>query len=45
MRCGVAFGCQVVEAVPAEPHDVRMGALAVAGEWVEVLGGWDSGTL
>jgi len=39
MRVGVAFGCQVVEAVPVEPHDVRMGALAVAGGWVELQGG------
>lgn len=39
MRVGVAFGCQVVEAVPVEPHDVRMGALVAAGGWVEVSGG------
>ena len=38
-RVGVAFGCQVTEAVSVEAHDVRMGALVVAGEWVEVLGG------
>jgi 5-formyltetrahydrofolate cyclo-ligase len=41
MRCGVAFGCQVVEAVPVERHDERMGALAVAGGWEGRSGGLD----
>ncbi len=43
MRCGVAFGCQVVEALPMERHDERMGALAGAGGWVELRAGVDSG--
>ncbi len=45
MRVGVAFGCQVVEALPVEPHDVRMGALAVAGGWEGRSGGLDSGSV
>lgn len=45
MRCGVAFGSQVVEAVPMEAHDVRMGALVVAGGWVGLPVGLDSGSV
>lgn len=32
IRCGVLFDCQLVDAVPAEPHDVRVGWLATPGE-------------
>lgn len=31
-RCGVLFDCQLVESVPAEPHDILVGWLATPGE-------------
>ncbi len=31
-RCGVLFDCQLVESVPAEPHDIHVGWLATPGE-------------
>lgn len=31
-RCGVLFDCQLVDAVPAEPHDIRVGWLSTPEE-------------
>ncbi len=33
-RCGVAFTCQIVEAVPVEDHDAQMDAVVTATEWI-----------
>lgn len=34
--CGVAFDQQMVEAVPVEPHDVRLNCILTPSRWVEV---------
>jgi 5-formyltetrahydrofolate cyclo-ligase len=34
-HCGVAFDFQLLEAVPAEPHDVRMDYLLTPTRWLE----------
>jgi 5-formyltetrahydrofolate cyclo-ligase len=37
-RCGVAFDEQVVEQIPAEPHDMTMNCILTPTRWVEVPG-------
>jgi 5-formyltetrahydrofolate cyclo-ligase len=34
--CGVAFDQQMVEAIPVEPHDVRLNCILTPSRWVEV---------
>jgi 5-formyltetrahydrofolate cyclo-ligase len=33
--CGVAFDQQVVEAIPVEPHDVRLDHVLTPTRWIE----------
>jgi|DewCreStandDraft_4_1066084.scaffolds.fasta_scaffold01664_14 5-formyltetrahydrofolate cyclo-ligase len=33
-RCGVAFACQLVEAVPVAEHDLRVDAVVTPSEWI-----------
>jgi 5-formyltetrahydrofolate cyclo-ligase len=35
IKCGVAFDCQVVAELPAEPHDVKLNCLATPSRWME----------
>jgi 5-formyltetrahydrofolate cyclo-ligase len=35
-RCGVAFEEQIVDAVPSEPHDIRMDFLLTPSRWIEL---------
>ncbi|HWD18896.1 MAG TPA: 5-formyltetrahydrofolate cyclo-ligase [Verrucomicrobiae bacterium] len=36
IKCGVAFDLQVVERIPAEPHDIRMNCLLTPTRWREL---------
>lgn len=36
MRLGVAFDEQIVDALPSEPHDVRVHAVVTPGRWIGV---------
>ena len=38
MKCGVAFDQQVVEAVPMEPHDVRLNCILTPTRWLQIAG-------
>jgi 5-formyltetrahydrofolate cyclo-ligase len=38
-RCGVAFDQQILEALPTEPHDSQMHALATPARWGSVDAG------
>jgi len=38
VRVGVAFDCQIVEAVPVEPHDARVDFVLTPTRWHEVTG-------
>ena len=33
VKCGVGFDCQVVEEIPAEPHDVRLHCILTPSRW------------
>jgi 5-formyltetrahydrofolate cyclo-ligase len=37
-RCGVAFDEQLVERIPAEPHDMTMNCILTPTRWVEIPG-------
>jgi len=37
-RCGVAFDEQVVEEIPAEPHDVALNCIITPTRWMEIPG-------
>lgn len=34
IRCGIAFEQQIVKAIPAEPHDMRMDYLLTPARWI-----------
>jgi 5-formyltetrahydrofolate cyclo-ligase len=34
--CGVGFDEQIVDAVPVEPHDVRLSCLLTPTRWIEL---------
>jgi 5-formyltetrahydrofolate cyclo-ligase len=36
IKCGVAFDEQIIEQVPAEPHDVRMNCILTPMRWIEI---------
>lgn len=38
-RCGVAFACQLVEAVPVADHDLRVDAVVTPAEWIRCTAG------
>jgi 5-formyltetrahydrofolate cyclo-ligase len=38
LKCGVAFDCQVIAEMPAEPHDVGLNCIVTPTRWLEVSG-------
>jgi 5-formyltetrahydrofolate cyclo-ligase len=36
VKCGVAFDLQLTEAIPMEPHDVRLDCILTPTRWIEV---------
>ena len=37
-RCGVAFDEQLIEHIPAEPHDIELNCILTPTKWVDILG-------